>query len=249
MRRTSLNDRWSVRPKVHRFAELMGESTDWTPVTLPHDAMIGGERTPSAGPQSGYFPGGSWEYVRTLEVTGDDTDAVVLEFEGVYRDAVVSVNGTLAARRPYGYSNFFVPVDHLLRHGAENDLRVEVRAGEDSRWYSGAGIYRNVWLLQSGRVHLAPDGLQVRTPEIDDAGAVVAVAVDVRNESGATSRSTLRVELLDADGAIVARADAPVTTFPGDTITARLRLHVARPTTLEPRRSEPLHVPRRRARR
>ena len=190
MRRISLNDDWSVRPKVHRFAELMGESTEWTRVTLPHDAMIGGERTPSAGPQSGYFPGGSWEYRRTLEVPIGDTDAVVLEFEGVYRDAVVSVNGTLAAHRPYGYSNFFVPVDHLLRHDAENELRVEVRAGEDSRWYSGAGIYRNVWLLQSGRVHLAPDGLQVRTPEIDDAGAAVVVAVDVRNESGATSRST-----------------------------------------------------------
>ncbi len=87
MRRTSLNDRWSVRPKVHRFAELMGASTDWTPVTLPHDAMIGGERTPSAGAQSGYFPGGSWEYRRTLEISGDDSDVVVLEFEGVYREA------------------------------------------------------------------------------------------------------------------------------------------------------------------
>ena len=68
MRRISLNDHWSVRPKVHRFAEFMGESTEWTPVTLPHDAMIGGERTPSAGPQTGYFPGGNWEYRRTLEV-------------------------------------------------------------------------------------------------------------------------------------------------------------------------------------
>ena len=201
MRRISLHDRWDVRPKTNRFAELIGEGAEWAPVTLPHDAMIGGERTPTAGPASGYFPGGSWEYRRTLDVTGDDTgadsDAVVLEFEGVYRDAVVSVNGTIAAHRPYGYSNFFVPIDHLLRHDAENVLRVEVKAGDDSRWYSGAGIYRNVWLLRSGRVHLAPDGLQVRTPEIDAAGAVVVVAVDVRNQSGAASRSTLRVELRD----------------------------------------------------
>ncbi len=230
MRRTSFNDRWSMRPKVHRFAELYGAATEWTPVTLPHDAMIAGQRNPSAGAQTAYFVGGAWEYRRALDLDADHADAVlVVEFEGIYRDAVVSVNGTIAARRPYGYSNFFVPIDHLLQEDAENELRVEARAGEDSRWYSGAGIYRNVWLLQAGRVHLAPDGLEVRAPEIDDAGAVVAVAAVVRNQSGSTSRATLRVEVLDSDGTSVARADAPVTTFPGDTITARLRLHIVGP--------------------
>ena len=228
MRRTSLNDHWSVRPKVQRFAELMGETRGWTPVTLPHDAMIGGERTPSAGPQSGYFPGGSWEYVRTLEVAGDDTDAVVLEFEGIYRDAVVSVNGTLAARRPYGYSNFFVPVDHLLRHGAENELRVEVR---------GRGL---PLVLRRGYLpeRVAPP---VRACPPRSGRAAGAHSRDRRRRGrrrgrgrraervGRHARSTLSVELLDADGAIVARTDTPVTTFPGDTITARLRLHVSDP--------------------
>ena len=151
---------------------------------------------------------------------------ITLEFEGVYRDAVVSVNGTVAAHRPYGYSNFFVPIDHLLRRDGENEVRVEVRAGDDSRWYSGAGIYRNVWLLSAGPVFLVPDGLQVRTPEIDANGAIVTVAAEVRNRSLASSQAALAVELVDADGAVVARSETPVTTFPGDTITARTRLHV-----------------------
>src|SRR2546423_327935 len=80
--------------------------------------------------------------------------------------------------------------------------RVGARAGNDSRWSSGAGIYRNVWLLQSGRLHLAPETLDVRTPEIDAHGATVAVAVTVRNQSAATSRATLRTEVFDPDGAV-----------------------------------------------
>jgi beta-galactosidase len=114
MRRVSLNDNWMVRPKVNRFAELFGASPEWESVTLPHDAMLSGERSPSAGAQCGYFAGGSWDYRRPLEVVADDDAVHLLEFEGVYRDAVVSVNGTVAAHRPYGYSNFFVPIEHLL---------------------------------------------------------------------------------------------------------------------------------------
>jgi beta-galactosidase len=227
MRRLSLNDNWLVRPKVNRFAEMFGAPPEWEAVTLPHDAMLTGERSPSAGAQSGYFVGGNWEYRRPFEAAVDDAPVMVLEFEGVYRDAVVSVNGTVAAHRPYGYSNFFVPIDHLLRRDGEDELRVEARAADDSRWYSGAGIYRDVWLRSAGPVHLAPDGLAVRTPEIDGDGAVVTVAAVVRNQSPVSSQATLRVEVIDAGGAVVARSDAPVTTFPGDTITARTRMYVA----------------------
>ncbi len=226
MRRTPLNDHWLVRPKVNRFAELTGETAEWSAVTLPHDAMIGAERSPSASAASGYFVGGDWQYRRGLEAAVD-TAVAMLEFEGVYRDAVVFVNGAVAARRPYGYSNFFVPIDHLLQPGDENELRVEARAGDDSRWYSGAGIYRNVWLLSAGPVHLAPDGLQVRTPEIDGDGAVVTVAAEVRNRSLGSSQSMFRVEVVDAEGEVVASSEAPVTTVPGDTITARTRMYVA----------------------
>src|SRR5204863_7114192 len=133
----------------------------------------------------------------------------------------VSVNGTLAAHRPYGYSNFFVPIDHLLRRDAENELRVVAHAGDDSRWYTGAGIYRNVWLLQSGRVHLAPETLEVRTPEIDTHGAAVTVAIVVRNLSATASQSRLRIEVLEPDGADVAGTDAAVASLPGAPVPPR----------------------------
>ncbi|MET0902757.1 MAG: glycoside hydrolase family 2 TIM barrel-domain containing protein, partial [Acidimicrobiales bacterium] len=229
MHRTLLNDGWEVRPKLNTFAELTGGGTEWASVTLPHDAMLGTERDESAGPANAYFPGGDWEYRRTI--TGPEPgggEAIEVEFEGVYRDAVVRVNDTVAGRRPYGYSCFTVPIDHLLRPG-DNELRVEAQAHHDSRWYSGAGIHRDVWLLRAGRINLAPGGLSVRTPEIDDDGAVVTVIAEVRNQSTTSDVSTLRVEVINADGAVVATDAAPVTSFPGDELRVRRRLFVRSP--------------------
>jgi beta-galactosidase len=229
MRRTPLNDGWEFRPKQSRHLELIGAGAEWEPVTLPHDAVIGSERSPEAGPATGYFPGSSWEYRRTIEVPAEGAAATtVLELEGVYRDAIVSVNGTVAGHRPYGYTGFFVGLDHLLQPG-ENELKVEAMAHEDSRWYSGGGVYRPVWLLEAGPVHLLPDRLEVLTPEVDDGGATVAVAAVARNRGTAGSDATLRVEVLDADGGVVSSDEAPVTAFPGEDLTVRRRLFVADP--------------------
>ena len=230
MIRTAFNDGWACRPKVSRHAEMMGGASEWTPVTLPHDAMINSDRSRSASPAAGYFPAGTWEYRRSFDaMTEESGDTVVLLFEGVYRDAVVSVNGAVATHRPSGYAAFYVPIDHLLRPGAENEIGVSVRAGDDSRWYTGAGIYRNVWLLRSGPVYLAPDRVEVRTPEVDDGGAVVTVAAVVCNRTASSNTVVVRVELLDDAGTVVSSDEAGVTTFPGDELTVRRRLFVAEP--------------------
>ena len=72
---------------------------------------------------------------------------ILLEFDGVYRDAAVFVNGNLAGQRAFGYSRFFVQIDPYLHFGADNEIRVECRTHLDSRWYTGAGIYRDVHLV------------------------------------------------------------------------------------------------------
>ena len=227
MRRSRLNDDWEFRPKTNLFAELSGGGVPWATVRLPHDAMIGTRRSPAASAGGGYFAAGVWEYHKVLPVAADDLGAsIVLEFEGIYRDATVWVNGTFVTQRPYGYSQFSVDIDHLLQFGEDNEIRVECRASEDSRWYSGAGIYRDVWLLQAGRVHIAPEGLRVLTPEIDAEGAVIAVATQIRNRSSAVARPLLRTEIRNAGGEVVAFDETPVTTFPGDCVTARQRLFV-----------------------
>jgi beta-galactosidase len=144
--RTSFNDDWRFRPKVNAFMGLIGgPSTPWVPVRLPHDAMIGGPRDPDGHGSASYFPGGVWEYQKPFVAPeADRGKRIVVEFEGVYRSAAVYVNGTLVGHRPYGYSNFAVSIGEYLRYGEENTIGVDATAHDDSRWYSGAGIYRNV---------------------------------------------------------------------------------------------------------
>lgn len=234
MRRTSFNDGWSFRPQaVDRFAELMDPGAGLTPVTLPHDAVIGTERSADAGPATGYFPGGAWEYRRTLERGSDDAATTILELEAVYRDAVVYVNGAVAAHQPSGYSGFLVSIDHLLHEG-DNEIKVEAKAHRDSRWYSGGGIHRDVWLLEAGPVHLVPESLVVATPEVDDDVAVVTVTAAVGNRSVTTADASVQVELVDAGGTVVADATAPLTVFPGAEAVARHRLHVPDPARWAP---------------
>jgi beta-galactosidase len=227
MRRTLLNDGWTVRAKSARLEDRLGIGTVGTEVTLPHDAMLGSARSPSGDAASAFYEGGEWEYRRTLE-RARGAGSVYLEFEGVYRDAIVFVNDNPVAHRPNGYVGFVVQIDHLLREGT-NHLRVEARAGNDSRWYSGGGMYRSAWLLEAGHVHLAPGGVQVVTPEVDDDVAAVAVSALVRNQSAAISRAIVRVEVADASGAVVTSAEAPATCFPGDQLTMRQRLYVSSP--------------------
>jgi beta-galactosidase len=229
--RTSFNDNWRFRPKVSAFMELIGgPSTPWVPVRLPHDAMIGGPRDPAGNAATGYFPGGVWEYAKAFAVPEEQRGKrILVEFEGVYRSAAVYVNGALVGHRPYGYSNFVVSIGEHLRYGEENTITVDATAHDDARWYSGAGIYRNVHLVVGEPVHVALDGVHVTTRDVDDDGAVVAVTTTVENDSMVTMTTTVTTEVVDDDGAIVSSDAAPLTVFPGRTETLRQRLFVYGP--------------------
>jgi beta-galactosidase len=230
MQRLSFNDGWSVRPKISAFLEIGGRMPSWAPVLLPHDAMIGSNRRASEGPGNAYFPGGTWEYEKKFVVPEQDWGKrVYLEFEGVYRDALVLVNGSFAGHHPYGYTGFVLGIDHLLRHGEENEIRVEVTAQEDARWYSGAGIYRNVKLAVGAPVHLALDSLWVTTPEIDDDLAVIEVTALVENDGAVTQPTSVETRIIDDLGVVVVAEVSPVTSFPRRTESIRQRLALRDP--------------------
>jgi len=143
MTRLTFNKNWTVRQPHGAYETGHGASVPSRAVTLPHDAMIGLERSPEHGSASGYFPGGVFEYSKTFDVREDHRGKrVTIQFEGVYRDAMVFINGEFAGQRPYGYSNFYVPADSFLRYGESNTIRVVARAHDDSRWYSGLGSGR-----------------------------------------------------------------------------------------------------------
>ncbi|MER6563732.1 sugar-binding domain-containing protein, partial [Streptomyces sp. NPDC001027] len=246
MMRTSFNDGWQVRPKVNPFAELSGHVVPYRPVTLPHDAMIEQQRAAPAGDVTmegaagAYFPGGVFEYRKTFSVPEECRGKrIFVEFEGVYRDAAVYINGDYAGQRPYGYSHFRIDADRFLRFGGngeegENEIRVEARAHRDSRWYTGAGIYRDTWLLVGEVVRIAPDGVRVTTPDIDDSRAVVEVTTEVANDSIEVRTLPVVTEIRDAAGTVVASDVSRVTVLPGEPATVRQRLYVPSPVLWSP---------------
>src|SRR3984957_3835406 len=241
MIRESFNEGWEFRPKVSPFSELSGAAAPYQPVTLPHDALIGQDRVPPDGHAQldggagAYFPGGAFEYRKTFAVPEERRGRrVLVEFEGVYRDAMVYVNGDYAGQRPYGYSLFRIDAGRFLRFGRDNQIRVEARAHRDSRWYTGAGIYRDAWLLTGGLVRIGPDGVRVTTPDIDAERAVVEVATRVENDSIEIRTPRIVTEIRDPAGRVVAADISRVSVLPGEPATARQRLYVRAPALWSP---------------
>ncbi|WP_262003085.1 glycoside hydrolase family 2 TIM barrel-domain containing protein [Microbacterium sp. Mcb102] len=230
MKRTAFNDGWQFRPKQNPFAELGGVSTPYTDVTLPHDALIHEQRDPDGEGAVAYFPAGAYQYRTTFTPAADLAgQRIVLEFEGVYRDATVHINGAFAGQRPYGYSGFTIDADRFLRSGEENLIEVESRHGGDSRWYTGAGIYRDVWLHIGPPVHLPVDGVRVSASDIEPDGAVVEVDVVVASTSNRRETVDVAVTLTDPAGTAVARGVVPVTVEANGRSRSRQRLYVRTP--------------------
>ncbi|MCZ2848807.1 glycoside hydrolase family 2 TIM barrel-domain containing protein [Modestobacter sp. VKM Ac-2978] len=235
MRRTPFTTGWHVRPHANSFAEMVGAAAPWQPVTLPHDATLAQPRDAAHGAGSGYFPGGVYEYRRTFDVPADAAEQRwLLEFEGVYRRAMVYVNGSLAGHWASGYTGFTVPLDDHLRYGAENEVRVVCRAGADSRWYAGAGIHRPVHLLSGPLLRVAPDGVRVTTLDADRDLAVVEVATTVVNDRLRLATVEAVTELRDAEGTVVAADRVPVSVRPGEPAVVRQRLAVRDPALWGP---------------
>ena len=137
------------------------------PVTLPHDAMQeqGRDAQAESGSGGAFFKGGCYEYRNMWNVPAKWKDKIIyLEFEGVYPNAEVYVNGVKTGEGKYGYSRFYVELKDL-QYGAENEIKVIADNSRlpNSRWYSGAGIYRPVWILCGNKTHILPDGIRVTT--------------------------------------------------------------------------------------
>ncbi|GAB3801698.1 glycoside hydrolase family 2 TIM barrel-domain containing protein [Humibacter antri] len=231
MTRIAFDDDWTLRPKTSIFAQLGGPQETPVKVRLPHDALIGMERTVDGLGKSAYYPrSAAFEYSKEFRVPAEwSGKRVSLELDGAYRDAVVFVNNARVGQRPYGYTPFVLSLDDHLDYDADNVLRVEVRAHDDSRWYTGVGITRGATLIVDELVHITPYGVRVSTPDVDDERAVVEIAVEVANASIGRRTVSVEAEVTDADGTVVAVGSAPVTLRSGGTELARVRTYVPSP--------------------
>lgn len=152
----------------------VGEETVKREVMIPHDAMISEKRTEDSagGINTGWFEGYDYIYEKEFEIPDEyEKQEISFEFEGVYHNAEVYLNGEKAAYRPYGYTNFYIDADPYLKCGEKNQIRVIAHNADqpNSRWYSGAGIYRQVWMYVRPKQHILRNGIRVHTLSVDPA--------------------------------------------------------------------------------
>ena len=186
---------WSVEP-------ITGEDSD--SVTGPFTKRSAG------GPATGHTTGGTGWYRKTF-VTGKTNACYSLYFEGAYMESEIWVNGTKAAFHPYGYTSFRCDISSLLKpEGKSNLIAVKVtNTGKNSRWYSGSGIYRHVWLEITPLVHLDPWHIFIQTTGVSQGAADLKIEASLFNNSDKAEAGTLEIQIMDAEGHQAAMTHIP----------------------------------------
>ena len=215
--------------------ETAFDDAGWRTLDLPHDWSIEGEFSEQnpAGVAGGALPGGVGWYRKTFTVPARDSAKVVfVEFDGVYRNSEVWINGQYLGKRPYGYSSFRYELTPNVRFGAGRNViavRVDNSQQPNSRWYSGSGIYRHVRLVTSDPMHVAQWGTYITTPVVSVDSSHVTIRTSLRNERRVEQPIVLSTVVYDSAGREVA-AVSTMGRIPGDSVAELVQdLTVSRP--------------------
>lgn len=210
------------------------KDNSWRKLNLPHDWAIEGEfsKDNPSGCGGGALPGGVGWYRKTFALDPvNKGKKVFVDFDGVYMDAEVWINGTTLGKRPYGYISFRYDLTPYLKFGQKNVIAVRVDNSEqpNSRWYSGCGIYRNVWLTVADPVHVDQWGTYVTTPKVTKDEASIALATQIKNDSKTDVTAELRSLILNNKGVEVKRIISIVKVAAGKAQEVKQNLELSRP--------------------
>ncbi len=208
------------------------DDSKWRPLNLPHDWAIEGPFDPALNPHTGALPifGTGWYRKSFLVPAAGKGRYFSIEFDGAMSNSRVWINGHELGVRPYGYTGFGFDLTPYLNFGANNVIAVRLTPEDrSSRWYSGAGIYRHVWIDITAPLHVARWGTYVTTPSVSDAESSVAVKTEVRNQLSVERKVTLATYIRDASNNIVGRASNDVTIPAGSSLTVASALTVPHP--------------------
>ena len=206
----------------------------WREISLPHDWSIEGVFSADAPATvgGGALPGGIGWYKKTFrldEIIGENK--VFIDFDGIYWNSDVWINDVHLGHRPNGYISFRYDLTPYLKQGVDNVIVVRADNSQqpNSRWYSGSGIYRNVWLTTTNSVHVAKDGTFITTPAITEQSATVDVETNILNESSSIKSLSLRTLIYDPKNHLVAEEESAVSIDGSGASTVNQQLKVSNP--------------------
>lgn len=214
MERIKFNEGWKVWKDLDPFELVFRVPDDAVEVELPHDAMFHEEQKQGAenGGYTGNIDAGEYKYYKKFFVPREYRGGhVMLQFEGIYRNACVFVNQSKVGESAYGYTDFTVDIGDYVKYGEQNDVLVAVKCGtKSSRWYSGAGIYRDAWLIYGSSLYVKPYDLRMTTLDVDEDGALICVSANIHNDSLIADTVNVNIAIKDMDDTIVAEHTYPV---------------------------------------
>lgn len=228
-----INDNWLFTLSDPKGAEAVSfDDSRWQKLDLPHDWSVKGQLSPTLASATGYLPGGIGWYRKTLNIPADKKgEQVYLYFEGVYNRSEVYINGHLLGKRPNGYISFMYDATPYIKYGEKNyvSVRVDHSQSADSRWYTGSGIYRNVWLVYSNPIHIAQWGVYTYPKQASAKQGVLAVEVEINNTESKAAQLTVINELIAANGKTVAKSSQKVQAANNQTTSVQVDLKVSNP--------------------
>ncbi|MDR7372632.1 glycoside hydrolase family 2 TIM barrel-domain containing protein [Flavobacterium aquidurense] len=197
-RKVSFNSDWSFHLNDSLAdKDTIGTATKWQTLNVPHDWSIEGkfdEKSP-AGYGGGSLNGGLGWYKKIFKVAAEDSTKITsITFDGVYRNSEVWVNGHYLGKRPNGYIGFQYQISKFLNYGdKENEIIVKVDNSKqpNSRWYSGSGIFRNVWIETTDKLHVAQWGTYITTPKVTAQKASLQIETTIQNQNSASKKATI----------------------------------------------------------
>jgi len=201
------------------------DDSKWRKIDLPHDWSIEDLPTGQAGlpgthtpfdpnaisqVSGGFTVGGTGWYRKTFTIGAEQkSKRVHIQFDGVYMNADFWLNGESLGTHPYGYTSFWFDITDKIKFGEKNTIIVQVKnEGQNSRWYSGSGIYRHVWLKMLDPVHVSPWGVYITTPDANATGSRLNIKTNVFNESSVPSQVKLVTRIIDSKGNEVAKTES-----------------------------------------
>lgn len=214
-RRISFDSNW----KFH-LGDLKGannpefDDSNWRTLNLPHDFSIEGRFDSVYASGTAYLPGGIGWYRKEFVLAKDErNNQFYLQFDGVYEKSEVWLNGHYLGKRPYGFISFYYDLTSYLNYGGKKNVlavRVDNSDVADSRWYTGSGIFRHVWLYKTNKVHISLWGTYISTPVVTKELAEVRVVTEIKNNSSDNKLITLKSTVVDTAGKVVGLASSEI---------------------------------------
>lgn len=233
MKKELFNKGWKFWEDKDSFALVWSVPQSAKLVNLPHDAMLLNKANENSknGANTGFRDGGVYQYSKTITTSTEDAEkTIALHFDGVYMNAQVYVNGQQVCSCPYGYTGFTCILNDYLDWGKENEIRVIARNtnSPNSRWYTGSGIYRDVYMLTAGDVYVEDGSCYVDTESICEEYATLNVNTNIVNRSSKRRNLELKTEIIDTEGNTITDS-RKIVVFSGENARYSFRMTVPSP--------------------